>query len=410
MTEPATGKNPNRDTSDSATANGMPDHLKVLEVNGKKVHLLGTAHVSAKSAEEAKDLIHEIKPDSVCVELCESRYQSITKADAWPDMDLFQIVRKKQATTLLAHLILAAFQRRMGEHLGIKPGAEMVTAIEAANATGAELVLADRNIQATLLRTWRALGFFTKFRLLGQLILTLVMPTEMEEEEIEALKKQDMLTQVMEAFSQSFPKAKVTLIDERDLFLSEKIRTAPGKTVVAIVGAGHMKGILKLLETERKEAVDLEPLLVIPRGSYWGKAIQWGIPALVIGLIGYGFFAMDASVSWEMIKIWVLANGVLAAIGATLAFAHPITIVTAFVAAPITSLNPMVAAGWVAGLCEVIVHKPKVRDFETLPTDITSMKGFWRNRITRVLLVVALANLGSSLGTFIGLPLMSSLL
>jgi pheromone shutdown protein TraB len=131
---------------------------------------------------------------------------------------------------------------------------------------------------------------------------------------------------------------------------------------------------------------------------------------IVIGLIGYGFFQADAQVSWQMIKIWVLANGILAAAGAALALAHPLTIASAFLAAPLTSLNPLVAAGWVAGFCEAVVHKPKVRDFENLPADITTLRGFWRNGITRILLVVALANLGSSVGTFVGIPLMSSLL
>lgn len=389
-------------------ATGFSENVHPLEIDGKQVFLIGTAHLSSKSAEEVAEVIHKVGPDSVCVELCESRHQSLLRPDSWREMDIIQVIRKKQATALLAHMILASFQRRMGDRLGIKPGAEMLSAIQAAERAGAELVLADRSIQVTLLRTWRNLGWWDKFKLVGQLMFTMVATPELDEKEVEALKRQDVLSQVMDAFSSAFPRAKVTLIDERDAYLSEKIRTSPGKKIVAVVGAGHVQGMLGRLTGG--EPVDLEPLMKIPPGNravYW---LQWLIPVLVLGLIAYGFFSIDASVSWEMVKIWVLANGILAAIGTAMALAHPITIATAFVAAPLTSLNPMVAAGWVAGLCEAWVNKPKVRDFEALPGDIGSVRGFWKNGITRILLVVVLANLGSSIGTFVGIPLMTSLL
>ena len=170
-----------------------------------------------------------------------------------------------------------------------------------------------------------------------------------------------------------------------------------------------MPGILAHLGTPQGET-DLEPLNTLPPKGYLMRVIQWGIPLAVLGLIAYGFFTADASVSLEMIKVWVLANGILAALGAALALAHPLTILTAFLAAPLTSLNPMIAAGWVAGLCEAVLRRPRVRDFESLPGDIVTLRGFWRNGVTHILLVVALANLGSSIGTFIGLPLMTRLL
>jgi pheromone shutdown-related protein TraB len=393
----------------SRKSSGFSENVHLVEVEGKQVYLVGTAHLSSQSADEVAEVIENVRPDAVCVELCESRFQAITRPDSWREMDIIQIVRKKQATALLAHMILASFQRRMGDRLGIKPGAEMVRAIEAADKTGAELVLADRSIQVTLLRTWRKLGWWDKMKLATHLIFSMVVTPELDEKEVEALKSQDVLSQVMEAFSSAFPRAKVTLIDERDVYLCEKIRTAPGKSVVAVVGAGHVEGMLGRLASG-EGAVDLEPLKVIPPGSRLMYLLQWLIPLLVLGLIGYGFYAMDAEVSWQMVQIWVLANGILAALGAALALAHPLTIVTAFVAAPLTSLNPMVAAGWVAGLCEAWINKPKVRDFESLPSDIGSLKGFWKNSITRILLVVALANLGSSIGTFVGIPLMTSLL
>ena len=385
------------------------ENIREIQLEDKRVHLVGTAHISARSAEEVAEVIDRVQPDTVCVELCAARLQSLMRPDAWREMDLFQVVRQKRATVLLANLILASFQRRLGEKLGVKPGAEMVAAVERAEAIGAELVLADREIQITLRRTWGRMRWWDKFKLALQLPLSLVAAPALTEEEVEKLKTQDMLSQVMEEFARAFPRAKETLIDERDRYMAHRIREAPGETVVAVVGAGHLKGIVDRIH-ERTTDADLEPLREIPRKAPFIRAIQWAIPALVIGLIAYGFATSDAEVSWEMMKIWFVANGLLAGLGAALAFAHPLTILTAVLAAPLTSLNPMVAAGWVAGLAQAFARKPKVRDFESLPTDITSLRGFWSNSVTRILLVVALANLGSTLGTFISIPLMTALL
>ncbi|MCZ6553742.1 MAG: TraB/GumN family protein [SAR324 cluster bacterium] len=385
------------------------ENIREIQLEGKRVHLVGTAHISARSVQEVTEVIDRVQPDTVCVELCAARLQSLMHPDAWREMDLFQVVRQKRATVLLANLILASFQRRLGEKLGVKPGAEMVAAVERAEAIGAELVLADREIQITLRRTWGQLRWWDKFKLAVQLPLSLVAAPALSEEDVEKLKTQDMLSQVMEEFARAFPRAKAVLIDERDRYMAHKIRQAPGETVVAVVGAGHLKGIVERIHEPTTDA-DMEPLREIPRKAPYTRAIQWAIPALVIGLIAYGFTTSDAEVSWEMVKIWFVANGLLAGLGAALAFAHPLTILTAVLAAPLTSLNPMVAAGWVAGLAQAFARKPKVRDFESLPTDITSLRGFWSNSVTRILLVVALANLGSTLGTFISIPLMTALL
>ena len=383
-------------------------HLQVLQVGDKTLHVLGTAHISARSEQEVDELIRELRPDTVCVELCQSRYDALINPAKWREMDIVQVIRQKRATMLLAHLILSAFQRKLGDRVGIKPGAEMLRAIDVAKETGAELVLADRNIQVTLMRTWRNLSWWDRLKLFGNMTLSLAMQSELDEEEIESLKRDDMLTQVMNAFAQAFPRAKATLIDERDAYLAHRIRHAPGRTVVAVVGAGHLKGLMAHLQAPAAESVTA--LESIPPRGLLSRLLPWLIPLLVLGLIGYGFFSANAAVSWEMVKVWVLANGILAALGALLALAHPLTIVTAFVAAPLTSLNPMVAAGWVAGLCEALLRRPRVADFERLPADIVSVRGFWRNGITRILLVVALANVGSSIGTFVGIPLMTRLL
>ncbi|HKI98641.1 MAG TPA: TraB/GumN family protein [bacterium] len=385
------------------------DTEHVVQLPGRTIHLVGTAHISARSVDEVREVIKRVRPDSVCVELDAARHKALADREAWREMDVVQVVRRKQASMLLAHLILASFQRRLGEQLGIRPGAEMLQAVESAREVGAELVLADREIQITLRRTWGALRWWDKLRLLGQLMMMVVASPGISQEEIEALKEKDMLSQVMDTFARTFPRVHAPLIGERDVYLAEKIRTAPGASVVAVVGAGHVPGILARLQGNGPPA-DLAPLLTVPPRGRVVWALQWLIPLLVFGLIGYGFYAVNASVSLQMIKVWVLANGILSALGALLALAHPVTIAVAFVAAPITSLNPMIAAGWVAGLCEAALRRPKVRDFEALPHDIVTFRGFWRNGITRILLVVALANLGSSIGTFVGLPLMTRLL
>lgn len=385
-----------------------PQSYQVLEAGGKTVHLLGTAHISSRSVEEARETIERVRPDTVCVELDTARHKALMSREAFRNMDIVQVIRGGQATMLLAHLVLSAFQRRLGEHLGVRPGAEMAQAVESAQAVGAEVVLADREIGVTLRRTWARLTWLDKLKLSFQLLLTLIVYPKITEEEIESLKETDMLSQVMETFAKAFPQAKETLIDERDLHLAERIRTAPGDTVVAVVGAGHVEGIRRHLEAGMP--TDLGPLLAVPPRSRLIRAIQWAIPALVIGLIVYGFFAADASVSLNMIAVWVLANGLLSALGAVIALAHPLTIGMAFVAAPLTSLNPMVAAGWVAGITEAMLRRPRVRDFEKLGDDIITLSGFWRNGVTRILLVVALCNLGSTVGTIIGIPMMTRLL
>jgi pheromone shutdown-related protein TraB len=384
-------------------------NVHTVSSGGRTIHLVGTAHISARSVEEVREVIAQARPDTVCVELDAARHKALAEGEAWRQLDIVQIVRRKQAALLLAHLVLAAFQRRLGEKLGVKPGAEMLQAVQSAQEIGAELVLADREIQITLRRTWSALRWWDKLRLLSQLLIMIAAGAGVSEEEIEALKEQDMLSQVMETFAKAFPRAHRPLIAERDVYLAEQIRKAPGARVVAVVGAGHVAGILAHLRAGAPP-VDLAPLLALPPRGRTLWALQWLIPLLVVGLIAYGFLAADAAVSLEMIKVWVLANGVLAALGALLALAHPLTIAVAFVAAPITSLNPLIAAGWVAGLCEAALRRPRVEDFERLPQDIVTVRGFWRNGITHILLVVALANLGSSIGTFVGLPLMTRLL
>ncbi len=377
-----------------------------LTYNDKQIVLVGTAHISQASVDEVREVIHQEAPDSVCVELCASRLEAIRNPDAWKKTDLFQIIKEGKTFLLLGNLMMSSFQRRIGKQLGVQPGAEMMEGVRAAEATGATLVLADRDVRTTLQRTWRSLKFWDRTKLLGQLVASIFSNEEISEAEIEAMKQGDALAEAMDALASQSPHIKRVIIDERDAYLAEKIRNAPGEKVVAVVGAGHVSGILKQIE----EPHDLAELEYVPPPSSWGKLLSWGLPLLIVALIGYGFMVSGQDASLEMIQRWFFINGALSALGVLAAFGHPITIATAFVAAPFTSLNPMIAAGWVAGLVEAFLHKPKVEDFENLNEDITELKGFWRNKITRILLVVVFANLGSSIGTFVGGFAVASLL
>jgi pheromone shutdown-related protein TraB len=380
------------------------DHNKHhLSIKDKEIILVGTAHVSRESADLVERVIKEEKPDTVAVELCQSRYQAMTEEKKWKETDLIKVIREKKAFLLLSNLMLASFQKKIGKKLGIKPGEEMLRAVNTAKEMEADIHLADRDIRTTLSRTWRLMGLWTKFKLLFQLITSMGDVDDIEKEDIEKLKQQDVLETLLSELGKSLPELQQVLIDERDQYLAHKIRTAPGNKIVAVVGAGHVPGIKKYWE----EPVDIDALEIIPSKGKWGMFFKWGIPVLVIALIVLGFYMAGANAGADMIKWWVLANATLAGLGAAVALAHPLTVLAAFIASPITSLNPMVAAGWVAGLVQVFLVKPKVKDFERLPEDIVSVKGFWKNKITRILLIVVLTNLGSSLGAFVAIPLMA---
>jgi len=375
-------------------------------IDEKQILLIGTAHISQSSVDEVNEVIEQEKPDTVCIELCASRHQAMMDKDQWKNMDIFKVVREGKSFLLFANLIMTAFQKRLGSQLGVKPGAEMLAAAEASERVNSELLLADRDVKITLQRTWRGMPFWGRMKVLSQLLASLFVREEISKEEIEKLKESDALSEAMQMLTDQSPDMKRILIDERDQFMAEKIRQAPGKRIVAVVGAGHVKGLTGELEREH----NLAELETVPPPGKLGIWLKWGIPTLIVGLIGYGFFAVDPDVSIEMIQRWFLINGTLSAIGTAIAFGHPITIATAFVAAPFTSLNPAVAAGWIAGLVEAFLRKPQVRDFENLADDITHLRGFWQNNITRILLVVMFANLGSAIGTFAGGFAIASLL
>ena len=382
------------------------NNIHHLVFEDKEIILLGTAHVSKESVRLVADVIDTEKPDTVCVELCESRYQSIRQKDKWQDTDIVKVIKEKKTFLLLSNLLLVSFQKRIADKLDVKPGEEMIKAMEIGEALGAEIHLADRNIRITLLKTWRAMGLWSKVKLLFQLILSIGKIDEINEEDIEKMKQEDVLHTLLSEVGKSLPILKDILIDERDQYLAQKIRTAPGNKIVAVVGAGHVPGIKKCWNKD----IDIEALEQIPPKGKTSGILKWIIPLAILVLVVLGFYHGGTNAGTDMITWWVMANGILAGLGAVIAMAHPLTIVSAVLAAPLTSLNPLIAAGWVSGLVEAFSRKPKVKDFERLPEDILSIRGFWRNKVTRILLVVVFTNLGSSLGTFVAIPLMVKVL
>lgn len=373
------------------------DNITRLEVDGKQVILIGTAHVSKLSAEQVKEVVERERPDSVCIELDAQRYESVTQDKKWKETDIFKIIKDKKASLLLMNLAISSFQNRLADQFGIKPGSEMIQGIRSAEETGAELVLADRNIQVTFSRIWGGIGLMGKVQLISSVFFSIFSKESISEEELEKMKQQDTLNAVMDDFTKAFPRIKKPLIDERDQYLAQKIKEAPGKKIVAVLGAAHIPGITQEIYRDQ----DLKALNEVPKKSNWPKIIGWAIPIMILSIIAYTFYANPAA-GFDQAISWILWNGTLAAIGSAVAFGHPLAILTAFVAAPISSLNPLVAAGWFSGLTQAFVRRPNVGDFDTLSKDVFTVKGFWDNKVTRVLLVIVLTNLGSSLGTFIG--------
>ena len=380
--------------------------IQHFEIGEKKVILLGTAHVSEESARLVADVIASEKPDTVCVELCASRYQSIRQKDRWQNTDILKIIREKKSFLLLSNLLLASLQKRIAKKLNIRPGQEMIQAIESADAIGAHIQLADRDIRITLSRTWRMMRFIDKIKLIFQLIFSLGQADDISAEDVEKMKQEDVLETILADVGKSLPIVRAILIDERDQYLTHKIKNAPGKRIVAVVGAGHVPGIRKYWDSD----IEIEPLETLPPKGKITGFLKWFIPLGIIGLIITGFFVGGKRTGTDMVFWWLVANGLLAGLGAVAALAHPLTIASSVLAAPLTSLNPMIAAGWVSGMVEAFSRKPRVIDFENLHEDIHTLRGFWKNKVTRVLLVVVFTNLGSSIGTFIAIPLMMKML
>ncbi len=377
-----------------------------VTLESREIMLLGTAHVSAESLAEVKNSIAAESPDHVCVEMDEGRLKNLDEGKRWSGTDLKNVLRKGQGFMMMANLALASFQRRMGADTGVQPGEEMKAAVDAAREGGIPFSCSDRSIQVTLSRAWRLSGPWSKMKLISSLVASVVTNETATPEEIEELKKSDAMQGMMNELADYLPAVKTVLIDERDFFLASKIFTSPGVKTLAVVGAAHVPGIVELLREldTGKLSSSTKDIEKVPLKKWFSKALPWIIPAAIAGLFIFGTFRSGFDKVLEMGKIWVLANGVLASLGAITALAHPLTILISFIAAPVTSLNPTIGVGMVAGLLEYVFRTPRVLDMENLNSDILSIRGWYRNRVTRILLVFFLSSVGSSVGTFIAIP------
>ncbi len=371
-----------------------------ITVDGKEIILVGTAHISAQSVEIVVRTIENEAPDTVCVELDEPRFRAIRDEVNWQELNLVQIIRNKQTTFLVARLGLMAFQKRMSLYTGVKPGQEMLEATHTAERMGAELSLVDRDIQKTLLRAWRLTPFWKRSSLGAVLLAGMFQKSEVDESELESLREEHNINEILDELGGTLPDMKRVLVDERDLYMAHKIRSAPGTKIVAVVGAAHKPGIIRNWAAETTDA-QVDAIDFVPDRGAFSKVLPWILPLIVIGLFVGGFFFGDPENFKRAAIAWVVANGTLAALGAALAFGHPLTIITAFFAAPITSLNPTIGAGMVTALVQTLIAAPTVRDMERVGDDVVNWRGVWSNRLSRILLVFVFSNIGSSLGTFV---------
>lgn len=461
MSQPTDSQN-DRQTEPGAVAES--DTVTILRRGDTTFYLIGTAHVSEASVHEVREVIDKVQPDVVCIELCESRYNSLINEDAWKNLDVFKVIKQGKTMLLFANIILSSYQKTIGEQLGVKPGAEFKAAAEAAQAVGARVELVDRNVHVTLKRTWANLRFLSKAKLLGMLV-GVVQDSDGEDadgdgevtrEEIENLKHQANFSAQLAQLTEFLPGIKKPFIDERDQYMmssveesaqgpvrpvkpaesesadsksaepkpdeaesdaedkpdeptptdSEAPKTNPAKAVVAVVGAMHVAGMRSTFGT----SVDRAPLDIIPPPSRWLRALKWVIPVLILAAFSWGYFQKRDTSMEDLLYAWVLPNSIMAGLFTAIARAKLLSVLTAFVVSPITSLNPMLPAGLVVGLLEAWLRKPTVEDCENIHEDIQTWKGIIRNPVTHVLLVALASTMGSALGAWIGLSWLIAIL
>ena len=378
--------------------------IKTIQIGQSTLTLIGTAHVSKHSVQLVEEYIQSDKYDCVAVELCQPRFENLTKRSWWKNMDIYQIFRQKKATLLLVNLALSAYQKRLAEKVGIEAGQEMIRAIELSKEKNIRLEVIDRNITTTLQRVVTRVSFWQKLKIFSGLVAGIFVGEEVSEQQIEDLKKGDMLQTVVEEFGESLPEFKQVLIDERDEYMVGKLiqlaESSDGpKNILAFVGAGHLIGMVPAFSSPPNEN-RLSELDKIPPPSRVGYYVGWGICLLILSMFAFGY-SRSPELGLQLVVTWVVINGGFSALGAAIGLAHPLSILTAFLAAPLTSLNPTIGAGMVVGLVESYLRKPKVSDFESLREDIGSMKMWWKNRVVRVLMIFFFANLGSAVGTYV---------
>lgn len=389
----------------------MKQTVRRIEVNGREIILVGTAHISKESIEEAGDIIRSEHPDRVCVELDEGRLQALSNDKGWQELDITKVLKDGKGFLLIANLVLSSFQKRMGEDVGVKPGDEMKESIRIAAEEKIPTSMVDRPIHVTLQRAWAKNNLWGKSKLLATLLSSAFSKEDLKAEDIENLKEQGAMDSMMEELANYLPTVKEVLIDERDRYLACHIWDSPGTKLVAILGAGHLPGteaIIRELAAGSRTS-DTTDISSIPPKGIGSKIAGYLFPTLIVALILAGFFAGGAGMSGakdalKMLISWLLWNGSLAALGTIIALGHPVAILAAFFGAPIATINPLIGVGLFSGLAQAWIKKPQVRDMEHLATEVNSISGFYKNRISHVLLIFFLSSFGGAIGNFIAVP------
>ena len=377
-----------------------PEEVQVVELDGRRIVLVGTAHISQESVALVRMVIEREKPDAVCVELDPRRMEALSQRKVWEGLDLREVIRKRQLATLLLNLMLSSYQKRLGGKLGVMPGSELLEAVEVAREQGVPVSLCDRDVRITLRRAWAAPSLWQKSKLISELLVGAGDAPEISEEVLRDLRKRDVLSEWMQELGARYPELKRALIDERDSYLAAKIRATEGRVLVGVVGAGHLEGMVQALRDRRE--VDLAELERIPAPSRWLVAFGWLVTLAVIGGLLFIGVTEGAQAARDQALSWALATGVPSALGGVIALGHPLTVLTALVAAPITTLSPLLGAGQVAALAQVYLVPPRVHEFHSVSEDMGRVSAWWRSRLLRVFMVFILTSLGAAAGVWVG--------
>ncbi|TWI03896.1 pheromone shutdown-related protein TraB [Luteimonas cucumeris] len=376
----------------------------IVERDGVRYTLLGTAHVSKASVEAVRAAIDSGRFDTIAVELDPQRLQALSDPAALARLDLVKVLREGKTALFAANLGLAAYQRRLAEQLGIEPGAELKAAADEARARDLSLQLIDRDVGLTFKRALSGLGFWRRIKLGAGLFAGLFFDEKVGEEDIEKLKQGDLMEASFSEFAEETPELYDTIIGERDRYMAAKLRLMPpaAREVLAVVGAGHLQGLARHLREESAAPAGIvAELETLPQKS----SVPWFtivLAAFVLGGFAWGFWRGGVDVGTDLMLYWVLWTGGLGALGCAIAGGHPLSILAAFLASPITPLHPALASGTISALVEAWVRKPTYADFMALRDDVQTFKGWWRNRVARVLLNFFLTSLGTAIGVWTG--------
>ncbi len=390
-------------------AEKLSDTFHRLTFNdGRQIILVGTAHVSKESVDEVSAYIDSEEPDHICLELDDGRFKNKEEASSWSNMDIKKVLKEGKGFLLVANMALASFQKRMGNQTDSAPGEEILGAARIAKEREIPYSLCDRDIQITFKRAWRLSNLWNKAKLIATIISAVFSNEEISKEDLEELKKTDVMQKMMDEMAKELPSVKAVLIDERDRYLATSIYLAPGKKKLAVIGAGHQGGIIQTMEKlESGElGTSLDDITEVPPPGKAGKILAWAFPILIIGFLLYGFINFGQQEGIKMFGYWLAVNMSFTALGAILSLAHPLNTLVSILSAPLTSLHPGIGIGMVSGLMQATLRKPKVKDFENLSDDAITLRGWYRNRVLHILLVFLLTSFGASIGNVVVFPML----